>query len=581
MVESDVPRSVGHEEVVRPGAPPTRSKALEKVAYGAVLAVYLVHALRFRFVCDDAYISFRYARNLVAGLGLRFNPGESPPVEGFSNFLWVLVMSLFEGARLSPAVASCVLSVLCGALLVVLLMRHVRREVGAPPGVVFCAGFFFVLFPPVAVWSMGGLETVPFALLVFVLVDVLLAERVRGRIWWAGLAGLGVVLLRADGFAWVMVVALVAGAALWLRGQRDRLLALWPSGAIVLAGFVGYLCWRHWYFGAWMSNTAYVKADLTGFTLLRGWNYAVRFVMNFLSVGVILLASVALISRPRGGPAFVAAMMVGATFAAAILVGGDFMPFSRMFVVGAPFLTVLLACVLSRLWSRAVSSRLAATVMGIGCLVLSMLPVFNVYPVPTSVREMFRYRWSFFRETSDYVKLSELAAWRRSKHNCEAWARIGKALKLVANKGDSLVQGGIGAIGYYSGLHIYDQAGLVDREVARRPPAPGRRSAGHDKAVPIAYFEKYKPTFAYAVLALRGPDLYELMVREQAIYLDHPSEGDMIERYRPEVISLPPGHGFRRNEVLIVGRRIPQAAARRGSSAAGLSVAVAAPAGGR
>ncbi|UCG34224.1 MAG: hypothetical protein JSU68_06225 [Phycisphaerales bacterium] len=558
MAELEVPRNAGHGEAVRPGASPFRSKAMEKVAYGAVLAAYLALALRFRFVCDDAYISFRYARNLVAGLGLRFNPGESPPVEGFSNFLWVLVMSLFEGARLPPAAGSCVLSVACGALLAVLLMRYVRCRVGAPWGVVFCAGLFFVLFPPVAVWSMGGLETVPFALLVFVLVDVLLAERLRGRIWWAGLAGLGVVWLRADGFAWVVVVALVVGTALWFRGERGRLVGLWPSGAIVLAGFVGFLCWRHWYFGAWMSNTAYAKADLTGFTLLRGGNYAVRFVLHFLSVGVILLASIGLISRPRGRPALVAALIVGAAFAAAILVGGDFMPFSRMFVVSSPFLAVLLACVLSRMWSRSVSWRVAAAVMGIGCVVLSILPAFNVYPVPASVRERFRYRWSFFRETPDYVKPSELAAWRRSQRNCAAWARIGKALKLVANEGDSLVQGGIGAIGYYSGLHIYDQAGLVDREVARRPPTPGRYSAGHDKVVPIAYFDKYKPTFAYAVLALQGPDLYEYAAQVHAIYLDHPSERDLIERYRPEVIPLPRGHGFGRDEVLIVGRRVSQ-----------------------
>ena len=128
----------------------------------------------------------------------------------------------------------------------------------------------------------------------------------------------------------------------------------------------------------------------------------------------------------------------------------------------------------------------------------------------------------------------------------------------MANEGDSLVQGGIGAIGYYSDLHIYDQAGLVDREVARRAPTPGRYSAGHDKVVPIAYFDRYKPTFAYAVLALQGPNLYEHVAEVHAIYLDHPTEGDLIERYRPEVIPLPRGHGFGRNEVLIVGRRVCQ-----------------------
>ena len=40
-------------------------------------------------VVDDAFISYRYAWNLVAGHGLVFNIDEY--VEGYSNFLWVLL----------------------------------------------------------------------------------------------------------------------------------------------------------------------------------------------------------------------------------------------------------------------------------------------------------------------------------------------------------------------------------------------------------------------------------------------------------------------------------------------------------
>ena len=46
------------------------------------------------FVKDDAYISFRYAHNLVTGNGLVFNAGER--LEGYTNFLWTMVMVPFE-----------------------------------------------------------------------------------------------------------------------------------------------------------------------------------------------------------------------------------------------------------------------------------------------------------------------------------------------------------------------------------------------------------------------------------------------------------------------------------------------------
>jgi hypothetical protein len=52
------------------------------IAYGVGSAYYR------RWVCDDAFISYRYALNLVEGHGLVFNSGER--VEGYTNFLWTL-----------------------------------------------------------------------------------------------------------------------------------------------------------------------------------------------------------------------------------------------------------------------------------------------------------------------------------------------------------------------------------------------------------------------------------------------------------------------------------------------------------
>ena len=45
-------------------------------------------------LCDDAFISMRYARNLAGGQGLVWNPGQ-PPVEGFTSPAWVLLMAVF------------------------------------------------------------------------------------------------------------------------------------------------------------------------------------------------------------------------------------------------------------------------------------------------------------------------------------------------------------------------------------------------------------------------------------------------------------------------------------------------------
>ena len=61
-------------------------------------------------------------------------------------------------------------------------------------------------------------------------------------------------------------------------------------------------------------------------------------------------------------------------------------------------------------------------------------------------------------------------------------------------------------IGYFSGLTVHDQAGLVDREVARRPVS-GLTAPGHDKAVPVEFFLDRNPDLMSPVMVLEGPEL--------------------------------------------------------------------------
>ena len=45
------------------------------LAFLPLLAVLVAGIAYFGFLCDDAYISFRYSRNLMDGHGLVFNRG--------------------------------------------------------------------------------------------------------------------------------------------------------------------------------------------------------------------------------------------------------------------------------------------------------------------------------------------------------------------------------------------------------------------------------------------------------------------------------------------------------------------------
>src|SRR5205814_5237660 len=80
--------------------------AVARRYWPVVVATLLLvpHALLFDFVNDDAYISFRYARNLAEHGQLVFNLGER--VEGYTNFLWTVLLAACMKVGVGPVAAS-------------------------------------------------------------------------------------------------------------------------------------------------------------------------------------------------------------------------------------------------------------------------------------------------------------------------------------------------------------------------------------------------------------------------------------------------------------------------------------------
>lgn len=236
------------------------------------LAALLVHAWVYRFLTDDAFISFRYARNFAHGHGLVFNPGFER-VEGYSNFLWVILLALLDRVGLAPEVVANPLSLVATVVLWWVVVRFTLRH---PPA---AGAEWTMLIPPaflavsrsVAVWSTSGLETRAFEL--FAIAGLLqLAEEVdarrgsapAGRPWGSILLGLAA-LTRPDG-ALIAFCALGAAGALVVGGPapgrekvRGALLMTWPAFALVAALYAFRLAYYH----AWAPNTYYAKVDGT------------------------------------------------------------------------------------------------------------------------------------------------------------------------------------------------------------------------------------------------------------------------------------------------------------------------------
>ncbi len=61
----------------------------------SVIIFILMLIYVWNFTIDDAFISFNYGVHLANGFGLVWNIGQSP-VEGYTNFLWVLIIAILS-----------------------------------------------------------------------------------------------------------------------------------------------------------------------------------------------------------------------------------------------------------------------------------------------------------------------------------------------------------------------------------------------------------------------------------------------------------------------------------------------------
>ena len=63
-----------------------------------------MRSIRLRWVCDDIFITFRYIDNWFDGFGLVYNAGER--VEGYTHFLWLVVLAAARAAGFNVVGAS-------------------------------------------------------------------------------------------------------------------------------------------------------------------------------------------------------------------------------------------------------------------------------------------------------------------------------------------------------------------------------------------------------------------------------------------------------------------------------------------
>ena len=169
------------------------------IAFVAVLA----RAIPTPRTIDDAFITFRYARNLLNGDGFVFNPGQH--VLGTTTPLYTVLLALLAGLTHTTnypwlALAVNTLADAATCLLLVALGEALtgRRAVGLG------AALLWAIAPMSVTFAVGGMETSVFILLLVATAYWYLTGRSR----WAALSAGLLLLTRPDGLLLVAPLAL-------------------------------------------------------------------------------------------------------------------------------------------------------------------------------------------------------------------------------------------------------------------------------------------------------------------------------------------------------------------------------------
>lgn len=418
------------------------------VALSAALCWFAALALWHRnVIIDDPWISFHYARNLLEGNGLVLNPGER--VEGYSNFLWVLLSAMPIRLGIDPLGAMQVVSWLCCAatfwLMALKLPWFEDREGGGFAGVFLLAGSF-----PFAVWAMGGLETSLYALLVLLVAAFSAAVDDRRGGWRTGiLAGLALAVASMTRPEGAMFAAIPAGMLAWRarRGERVAAGRLALGLAVFGALFGAYLGWRLSYYGHLLPNSATAKLGGGAAATIRAghaylWSY-------FLGAQALVLVAAAWgflrAWREEPSPLHLCCAGVCAMQVVFVLgVGGDWMPGYRFVVPMAAPLCLLAAHGLA---------QAPLVVRGVAVwFVLVASPVEAGLDKGGGPAIGLRFaRWVCDR-----------------KPLVEPLVRIGTDLRVMGDPGDAIAMSEAGVVPYLSRLRLIDMLGLVDPEIAAK-----------------------------------------------------------------------------------------------------------------
>lgn len=503
-LDTRIDQSCAKQEVSPAGAiapsSGTLSAALSPLNMGLlILAVALACYFGFRwsFLLEDAFISLRYSKNLYLGFGPVYNRGELP-VEGYTNFLWMALMSAHFFVTDHPEHLLLYYNRLFGILVVAAVWWELLARSGPGRQWVWLGIGMVASHQTLHSWMAGGLETHFFAFLITAAIGRFLREEFTPHLaqkplscWIMSLA----LLTRPEAYflgllcgacmIWRRLIRADGAPGGWLR------VFIWGGVCALLGG--GHLLWRHSYYGDWLPNTFYAK--MSGAYFESGIPYVKIFYdANYLHWGVIasiiganVLLAYPMRKNPLLGQSLFLSVAISAFTVYMAYAGGDVFEF-RLLTPVVPLIGLLVPITFAGIVEGFTRYRRIGVFLGM---------LFAIGGAGLIMRSLYTADRRPYEETlRTSVSKAACVRYMQGWDFATNWTPLGLWFREYAKPTDRLALGAAGVVPYYSEIPVLDFLGLNDRFVARMP-LETRGGIGHERMAPREYMLEQKVTYVW------------------------------------------------------------------------------------
>ena len=496
---------MGQKRPVKKGYKPKQQKNVKTVdikifgfiVLGILAVILYFYSKTFDFLQDDSFITFRYVKNFTEGNGLVFNIGER--VEGYTCFLWVILLSGVKSLGFNFISASQVLGIISSMLTLLftylISSKIFPKDKGAAFNLVFSLAAVTLLATngSFAFWAVSGMETGLFGCLITLGIYLYLRELKDNSdsIPLSSLVFLFAALTRPEGNL-IFAVTVLHRVIYTLKHKKTDISA--PLNQVIsknnliwvgmyVAPALIFMVWRYSYYGYLMPNTFYAKTGSSLEYYSAGLDYTWTFLKSYGFYGLFALIAFYTLTSKERFYSYLYLVMIFVVFTLyVIFVGGDVLRPNRFFVPIMPVFFILVQEGLAMLAELFDKKR----EMVIGAIVGIAIIAGSSYYTYSSEAHVLKGYADLEKGLVEKMKIT--ANWLKNKQE-----QSGKPLTVAATT--------IGAISYYSEVTLIDMLGLTDKEVAHNPkpiPEISSKDVGwRERNYNVEYVVSRKPDYIY------------------------------------------------------------------------------------